>query len=77
MSDNLKFMWTTKHTNWVVRWATQDFSLAAALHKPHKLPNNSEFKFAWNKSRPYSEHVITKLSTVRWEFGLLNNMQSW
>ena len=40
-----------------------------------KLAINSESKFAWKKSWPFSEHVITKLSTVRWEFGLLNSMQ--
>ena len=48
-----------------------DYSL---VHKPRNLPNKSEFKFAWNKSRPFSEHVTTKLSTVRWEFGLLNSV---
>ena len=31
MSDHPKFVWTIQHTNWVVRWATQDFSWAAAL----------------------------------------------
>ena len=32
MSDHPKFAWTIQRTNWVVHWATQDFSLAAALH---------------------------------------------
>ena len=32
MSDYPKFVWTTQPTNWVVGWATQDFSLAAAMH---------------------------------------------
>ena len=31
MSDHPKFVLTTQRTNWVVRWVTQDFSLAAAL----------------------------------------------
>ena len=39
------------------------------VHNPRNLPKNCEFKFAWNKSRPFSEHVISKHSTVRWEFG--------
>ena len=34
MSDHQKFVWTTQSTNWLVRWATQDFSLAAALIWP-------------------------------------------
>ena len=33
----------------------------------------NEFKFAFNELCPFSEHVITKLSTVLWEFGLLNS----
>ena len=39
--------------------------------------HKTEFKFAWNKSQPFFEHVITKLSTVRWEFWLLNRMQKF
>ena len=31
MSDSPKLLWTTQGTIWVVHWATQDFSLAAAL----------------------------------------------
>ena len=31
-SDNPKLMRTTQRTSWVVCWATQDFSLAAALY---------------------------------------------
>ena len=31
MSDHPKFVWTTQRTNWVVRSATQSFSLATAL----------------------------------------------
>ena len=31
MSDNPNLVWTTQHTNWVVRWVTQEFLLAAAL----------------------------------------------
>ena len=31
MPDNPKFVWSTQCTNWVVCWATQDFSIAASL----------------------------------------------
>ena len=34
------FVWITQHTNWVVRWVTQDFSLAAALQYSNKSANN-------------------------------------
>ena len=50
----------------------QNYSL---VHEPRNLPNNSESKLSLNKLRPFSEHVITKLSTVRWEFRLLNSVQ--
>ena len=59
-------------------YVKNDFMLAkkySLVHKPRNLPWNSEYKFAWNKSRPFCEHVITNLSTVRWEFGLLKSMQ--
>ena len=35
MSDHPIFVWTIQCTNWVVHWATQDFSLAAALKYCH------------------------------------------
>ena len=35
MSDNPKLLLTPQHTSWVVHWATQDFSLAAALEWNH------------------------------------------
>ena len=47
------------------------------VHKTWNLPNNSEFKFAQITHDHFCEHAITKLSTVPWELGLLNNMQSW
>ena len=66
---------THTHTHFTF-YAKTGFMLAIKLllHKPRNLQNKSEFNFALDKWGPFSGHVITNLSTVRWEFGLLNSM---
>ena len=45
------------------------------IHKPRNLSDFCEFKCAWDELRPFSVQVIINISTVRWEFWLLNSMQ--
>ena len=52
----------------------------ATLYHPDDISevgilSDSGFKFALDKLGPFCLQVTTNLSSVRWEFGLLNSMQ--
>ena len=58
----------------LISWLLKKYSL---VHKPRNSHKIMKLNSLENKSQSFSEHVITKLSTVRWEFRLLYSMQSF